>query len=407
MELLPYNRQFIDEDDILAVTEALRSPFLTTGPIADEFERELAAYVGSKYAVACCNGTAALHIALLALGIKKGDAVLTTPNTFLSDANAARFIDADIIFADIDPETANLCPQRTREALQSNPNIKAIIPVHFAGQPVKVEEFKKLSDEYNVVILEDGCHALGASYTDKTGNVHKVGSNSFCDLTTFSFHPVKNITTGEGGAVTTNNEELFKLLKKYRSHGNSKEPNEMTYEENAFTEIDGEKVFNPWYYEMHYLANNYRISDFQCALGLSQLKKLDYFIERRNLLANLYRQSISKLNHDRIRSLSQEPGNRNAYHLFVVLIPMQSLRGGRANLMNRLRKRGINTQVHYIPIYQQPYYRQYFGKLLKFDNAENYYNECLSLPLFPALTNEHPQLIVNHIDEIISDLWID
>jgi UDP-4-amino-4,6-dideoxy-N-acetyl-beta-L-altrosamine transaminase len=405
MEILPYGRQFIDEEDIQAVVEALRSPFLTTGPIAEEFERKLAEYVGARYAVACSNGTTALHIALLTLGLTEKDTILTTPNTFIADANAARFIGADVVFADIDPHTANLCPKSARKVLEQNKNIKVIIPVHFAGQPIEAEEFQKLSKEFGVSILEDGCHALGSSFTDSKGKVHKVGGNAYCDLTTFSFHPVKNITTGEGGAILTNDETTYKLLRRYRSHGTTKEPDEIQLKEQAFTEIDGQQVYNPWYYEMHQLANNYRISDFQCALGMSQLKKLDRFVERRNKLVDLYHKAIDETSNGKVTPLFQKVGIVNAYHLFVVRIQMSSLKGGRANLMNKLRARGINTQVHYIPLYHQPYYRNYFGELLHFENTEKYYEEALSLPLFTALTDEHPSMIINTLNEIIEELW--
>ena len=246
---------------------------------------------------------------------------------------------------------------------------------------------------------------MGSSYEDSTGAIRRVGSNVYSDLTTFSFHPVKNITTGEGGAITTNDDEVYHLLKRYRSHGNTKVPEEVKYKDLAFTEINGKLEYNPWYYEMHQLANNYRISDFQCALGLSQLKKLDGFVKRRNELASLYHKAIEEICPDKISPLHQREGIINAYHLFVVRIPMKSLKGDRAGLMYRLRDQGINTQVHYIPMYKQPYYREYIGKEISLENTEDYYDECLSLPLFPALNNDHPFMIVKAIKTIIDELW--
>lgn len=269
---LPYNRHYLDDLDIQAVVDALHNPFLTGGPEVARFEAEIAEFVGAKYAVVCANGTAALHLAMMALDIGPGDHVLTTPITFVADANAPRFVGAEVVFADVCGTNANLDPVRAREVLSGTPNVNCIIAVHFAGHPVDMEAFSEIGSEYHVPVVEDACHALGAEYQDAQGKWHRVGSCAHSTMTTFSFHPIKNITTGEGGCITTNDEGLYNKLRQLRGHGTTNDEVLIVNRAQAFTEMDGASIQNPWYYEMQMLGFNYRLSDFQCALGRSQLK---------------------------------------------------------------------------------------------------------------------------------------
>ena len=398
--------QSIDEDDIRAVSEALRSPYLTTGPLADQFEQALANYLGVKHAIVCSNGTAALHLSMLALGIGSGDKVITSPITFLADANAPRFCGADVLFADIDPKTINLDPLKVREILEKDDKVKAIIPVHFAGQACDMRAFSEISKEFNVHIIEDGCHALGGSYIKGSKPV-KVGSCADSTFTTFSFHPIKNITTGEGGAITTNDDALNEKLRLLRSHGNTRNPKDFIYTDLSTTDIDGSSIINPWYYEMQELSYNYRLTDFQSALGISQLKRLDSFIKERNLLANYYEEELEKLNDNKILPLANFSGTNHGRHLFVVKIPMHRVKGGRALIANELLNQGIQTQVHYIPIHFQPNYQEYFNQKLHFPEAEDYYAQCLSLPLFVGLKKREIRKIIHTLSHIINKNWID
>ena len=401
---LPYNSQKLDESDIKSVMNALRSPFLTTGPIADEFEKELAKYFGVKYVVVCANGTAALHLSMLALGIGPGDKVVTSPISFVADANAPRFCGADVIFADIEPTTINLDPQEVRKVLKREKNVKAIIPVHFAGQPCRMDEFSKIATEFNLNIVEDGCHALGGSYI-KNNNSVKVGSCADSHLTTFSFHPIKNITTGEGGAITTNDKNLYKKLRLLRSHGNTRNSDDFVTHDLSHTNFKQSKLLNPWYYEMQHLSFNYRLTDFQVALGKSQLKKLDKFINKRNELSKLYDKLFEELDQGKILPIDNFLEGTHGRHLYVVRIPMDQLDGGRAKLMMDLLEEGIQTQVHYIPIYLQPNYREYFKKKLHLPFSEEYYKTCLSLPLFVGMTKKDVKRVVSTLNKILDKDW--
>lgn len=401
---LPYNRQYIDEDDIKSVVDSLRSDFLTTGPEAELFERSLCEYTGAKYAVVLSNATAALHVGLQALNVTSDDTVLTTPISFVADANAARFLGAKVTFADVSDKDANLDPVKVRELLDQKKGIKVVIPVHFAGQSVDVEKFAEIAAEYGVSIVEDACHALGASYRDSKGAVHRVGSCRHSDMTVFSFHPIKSITTGEGGAITTNDVEIYERLRTLRVHGTTRQPEKLRNEDMAFTEVDGKKIVNPWYYEMQELSPNYRISDFQCALGRSQLKKVDKFIERRRCLASGYRDALRAVEQPLVQALVSNDDSLHAYHLFVVRIRFEKLKGGRAALMYYLSDRGIQTQVHYIPIYLHPYYQSLLDELPVCPNAETYYGECLSLPLFVGMDDTDPKKVVEILVSGISEL---
>lgn len=400
-QIFPYNKQHIDQDDIDAVVKSLTGDFLTTGPISAQLEQAIASYVGSQYAIVCSNGTAALFLAMQALELKSEEAVLTTPITFVADANCARNLGAQVYFADVNPETINLCVNETRKVLEKRKEIKIVIPVHFAGYPLDLCAFDELAKEFNVTIVDDACHAFGGSYVDKSGKILKIGNGKHSKMTIFSFHPIKNITTGEGGAITTNDKKLYEKLVELRRHGIVNEPSKMINKEMAFTKIDGKEVSNPWYYEMQNLSCNYRITEPQCALGLSQLKKIDTFISKRNLLADHYQVAIGKYVKDIVKPLKKIEQGIHGYHLFVIQMEMKNLKGGRAALMLELQRSGIFTQVHYIPIHLQPYYQNHFKVRQKFEVAENYYENCLSLPLFVQMNEQDPDFIIQKLSQAI------
>lgn len=367
---IPYGRQYIDEEDIQAVVETLKSDYLTTGPKIDEFEKIVAEYVGAKYAVAVSNGTAALHIACLAIGLKEGDEVITTPNTFAASANCVLYCGASPVFADINPDTLNINTRDIRNKI--NKRTKAIIAVHFAGQPCDMDEIHAIAKEYNLIVIEDAAHALGAEYKG-----HKIGSLS--DMTTFSFHPVKHITTGEGGMITTNNEDLYRKLKMFRTHGITRDTELMVNNEGS------------WYYEQLYLGYNYRITDIQCALGISQMKKLNHFIKRRNEIVNIYNQAFQ--NNDEIILPIILDGCISSWHLYV--IQLKSL--NRKFVFDQLRQNNIGVNVHYIPVYKHPYYRDNGYANVKCLEAELYYSRCISLPIYPNLSVAEQEYIINHL----------
>ena len=384
MKKIPYSRQKIDRSDIDAVCEVLSSDFITQGPKIDEFERIFANYCGAKYAVAVSNGTAALHLAAKAAGLKEGDEAITTPITFLATANAILYAGAMPVFADIDYDTVNINPDEIVKRLTRR--TKAILPVDFAGLPCRMREIQKIAKRHGLSVIEDASHALGAEYD--RGQT-KVGSCRFSDMTVFSFHPVKHITTGEGGCITTNNKNYYENLKDLRSHGVYK--NDMTI-----------KQFGPWYYEMKELGFNYRITDFQCALGISQLQKIDNFINRRTEIAHIYDKAFSELG-DCLKVPAQIIGNaKHVWHLYLLRLNMREPGRIRRILFDHLRSSGINAQVHYIPIYKQPYYKKALsGKRIDCPNAERYYNEVLSIPLFPNLTDEATETIIKTVKNFL------
>jgi perosamine synthetase len=371
---IPYGRQWIDEDDIKAVTQALQSDYLTTGPRIAEFEKLVADYVGVKYAVAVSNGTAALHIACMAAGIKEGDEVITTPITFVASANCVLYCGGTPVFADVNPNTYNIDPNEIRKKITSR--TKAIIAVHFAGQPCEMDEIRQIAKEYNLVVIEDAAHALGADYKGKM-----IGSIS--DMTTFSFHPVKHITTGEGGMVTTNDKELYQLLCRYRSHG-------ITRDSSLMTSYDG-----PWYYQQLELGYNYRITDIQCALGISQMKKLDFFVSRRRALAGRYHKAFENL--ENIIMPGQLPGCNSSWHLYVIQVQPQR----RKEIFEKLTAKGIGVNVHYIPVYTQPYYRQRGYEDVSCPSAESIYAGFISLPMYASLSNEEQDYVIEQIKGVI------
>ncbi|MFQ5736262.1 MAG: UDP-4-amino-4,6-dideoxy-N-acetyl-beta-L-altrosamine transaminase [Thermodesulfobacteriota bacterium] len=382
---ISYGRQTIDEDDIRAVIDALTSGMLTQGPLVDEFEASLAQYTGARYAVVCSSGTAALHLACLAAGIGPGHSVVTSPMTFLASANCALYTGAKPLFADIDPETLNIDPDQIARRLEREPCVKAVIPVHFAGLPCDLERIYRMAKERGVTVIDDACHALGASWKDSAGRWQKVGSAAFSDMSVFSFHPVKSITTCEGGAVTTNDAQLYDRLRSLRAHGVVRDAGKLKDRRHA-----------PWYYEMQHLGYNYRLSDIQCALGLSQLKKLDGFVERRAQIASIYTKAFGK--YPFMRTPAQPGGSRSAHHLYPALISFDEMGVCKSRWFELMKEIGINPQVHYIPVHLHPWYMERFGyRPGDFPHAEAAYSREVSLPIYPLLKDEEAGAVVEAV----------
>jgi len=392
---LPYGKHHVSEADIEAVIRALKSDRLTQGPEIPAFEKALAEKVGASYAVACSSGTAALHLAMLVLGIGPGDEVATSSNTFLASANCARFVGAEVRFIDINPSNGLIDPEALRKVLRADNKhkIKAIIPVHFAGQPAQLTTIHALATEHGAKVVDDACHAIGAWY-EHDGQRHDLGGCHHSDMTVFSFHPVKHVAMGEGGAVTTNQPELAKRLQQFRNHGIQKENFS-----NCELSLSPEGEVNPWYYEMHELGCNYRLTDIQAALGLSQLERLSWSLKRRNNLADYYRELIGNTFPDGgICPLDVRNSVYHAYHLFVALIDFNSFGVSRATVMNRLRETGIGTQVHYIPVPLQPYYNQrYQISSADFPQTMKYYERAISLPMYPDLTRRDCERVIDSL----------
>ena len=386
---LPYGRHDIDDDDVAAVAQVLRGDFLTTGPTVDAFEDKLAGITGGKFAVSCSSGTAALHLATLAIGLGPGDLAVVPTITFLATANAVRYVGADVVFCDVDPDTGLMRPQDLEQAIVEHGGaIKAVLPVHLAGQSPDMQGIGEIARKHGIVVIEDACHALGTLYAASGGEA-PVGSCRDSDMAVFSFHPVKVIAMGEGGALTTNDEVLATRLREFRSHGMTRDAARFTNDDLALAK-DG--TTNPWYYEMQELGFNYRASDIHCALGLSQLAKLDKFVERRRLLASRYDALLAPLA-PLVRTLGRMPGCLPAWHLYVALIDFDGAGVTRGELMERLKKNGVGTQVHYIPVHTQPYYQDQYGAK-ELPGATAYYARCLSLPLFAAMDEEDVERVV-------------
>ena len=379
---ISYGRQHITEEDIQVVVDTLKSDFLTQGPKIAEFEKDFAAYCGCKYASVVSNGTAALHLCAMALDIKPGDKVITTPITFVASANGFRYCGAEIVFCDIHPDTYLMDLDKLEDILKASPTgtYKAVVPVDFAGYPVDVERMRVLADKYGFAIVEDACHAPGGSLTDSKGEKNIVGNSKYADLTVFSFHPVKHIATGEGGAITTNNKELYDKVNLYRTHGITKDP--ALLQENH----------GGWYYEMQELGYNYRITEFQAALGISQLKRLNWSIERRNEIAKKYDTAFADTP---IRTPFRAENITHAFHLYIIQVEK------RKELYDFLRQNNIFSQVLYIPAHIMPYYKQLGWKQGDMPIAEEYYNKCLALPMFPSLTEEEQDWVIAKVKEFI------
>lgn len=382
---IPYGRQNISDNDIDAVVDVLRSDFLTQGPVVPEFEKCIAAYCGVSFGVAVNSATSALHIACLALDVGPGDIVWTTPITFVATANCARYCGADVDFVDIDSRTYNLSVERLAEKLeqaQSQGRLpKVVIPVHLAGQSCDMKAIHDLGQKYGFRIVEDASHAIGAGYLDG-----KVGNCRYSDITIFSFHPVKIITTGEGGMAVTNDADLVKKMARLRSHGITRYPEEMTHVP------DG-----PWYYQQIELGFNYRMTELQAALGLSQMKRLDTFVAERRALVDRYKELLVGT---AIVTPWQHPDTYSAFHLYIVRLPARQGVPSRNEAFENLRSGGVGVNLHYIPIYRQPYYEAMGFEHGMFPESESYYSEAISLPLFPGLSHEDQQEIVRLLTEL-------
>ena len=391
--IIPYGRQWIDDDDVAAVAEALRADWLTQGPTIAEFERAVAARVGAKHGVAFANGTAALHAACFAAGMGPGDEVITSPITFVASANCALYLGARIAFADIRPDTYCLDPEKLELAI--TPATKAIVAVDHTGQPCDLGEIGAIAKHHRITLIEDAAHALGATYRGKP-----VGALS--DMTMFSFHPVKHITTGEGGMITTEDPDLARKMRVFRNHGISRDAASMGLGDQAADNVGGVKPGRnpatpaPWYYEMQALGFNYRITDIQCALGLSQLKKLDRSLERRREISQRYTDAFA--NSRVLVTPYQEPDRESAWHLYVIRLRLDAMAKTRRQVFEDLRHRNIGVNVHYVPVHLQPYFRERFGfSRGDFPEAEAYYDGAITLPLHPTMTDEDCARVIDAV----------
>ena len=380
MKPIPYGRQFITQEDIDAVITTLNSDFLTQGPKVLEFEVTFSEYIGCKYAVAVANGTAALHLCALALDVDQSTNVITTPITFAASANCIRYCNGNVFFADIDPNTLLLDINKVKELIESKPNgfFSGIIPVDFAGEAIDMEAFRKLADEHGLWMIEDACHAPGGYFVDSIGQKQNCGNGIFADLAIFSFHPVKHIACGEGGMITTNNEQLYRKLLLLRTHGITKEPTIL------------QENHGGWYYEMQELGYNYRLTDFQAALGISQLQRANQGLARRKEIAKKY--DLAFVDTD-IQNISSSIGH--AYHLYIIKTDH------RLSLYNHLKENSIYAQVHYIPVHTMPYYKHFGWRSGDMPNSETYYQQCLSLPMYPSLTDEEQTFVIETIKKHI------
>jgi UDP-4-amino-4,6-dideoxy-N-acetyl-beta-L-altrosamine transaminase len=386
LPFLPYGRQAIDDDDIAAVSTVLRAEYLTGGPAVADFETDLKSITAAAHAVACSTGTAALHLAYSALGVGAGDCVVVPALTFLATANAAHYAGAEVEFADVDANTGLMMPDHAAAALaraqQRGLRVKVLTPVYLSGQTGDPEGMAALAAAHGAVVVEDACHALGSRYRDKAGVEHRVGAGAHAAATCFSFHPVKTIAMGEGGAVTTPDADLDAKMRMVRNHGMTRDAAAFTQTDLAF---DTDGTANPWYYEMQVEGNNYRASDIHCALGSSQLKKLDRFVARRRVLIALYRDALATL--PMVRPIDLIADSLPAWHLNVVLIDFAALGISRAQVMAALKEQGIGSQVHYMPVPWHPYWRSHCQGQGPWPGAALYYQRCLSLPLFPTMAD--------------------
>lgn len=383
-KFINYGRQCIEEDDIQSVVETLTSDFLTQGPKVKEFEDSLACCCNARYAVAYSSGTAALHGAYFAMGLDEGDEIITSPMTFLATSNAALFLGSKPVFVDIEPDTGNINADLIEQAITDR--TKAIVPVHFAGHPCDLDKINTIAKANDLFVVEDGCHALGAEYRDT-----KIGSCKYSDMTVFSFHPVKTITTGEGGAVLTNDENFYDRLMMFRQHGVTKTADKLINK----TDSDGD-----WYYEMQHLGYNYRITDIQAALGFSQLKKLDRFISRRREIVEIYRKAFE--GNDCFDIPVERDYARSGWHLYPIRLK-DKCKIKKKEIFTKLRENGLGVQVHYIPVHLQPYYQQLGFEKGAYPNAEDFYTREISIPLFSAMSQEDILYVTNVLLSIFNN----
>jgi UDP-4-amino-4,6-dideoxy-N-acetyl-beta-L-altrosamine transaminase len=383
VDSIPYGRQSISDEDIAAVVNTLRSPFLTQGPKIREFEDAFAAYTGARYAVAVSNGTAALHLAAMALGVNEHSRVITTPITFAASANCVRYCGGSVEFVDIRSSDATLDLDLVEQKLEAAPpgTYHGLIPVDFAGRAVDLERCRSLADRFHLWMIEDACHSPGGSFMDRNGQAQKCGNGKFAEASVFSFHPVKHIACGEGGMITTDSEKIYQQLLRLRTHGITKVPSELLRQDEG-----------PWYYEMQDLGYNYRLTDFQAALGLSQLARADQGLSRRREIARRYDQAFHG---SAVEALCAGDGEGHAYHLYVVLVE------NRRGLYEHLHSQNIYPQVHYVPVHKMPYYRN-LGCDAQCPNADAYYDRCLSLPMFPTLSDEQQERVIGAVLEFAS-----
>ncbi|WP_457755683.1 UDP-4-amino-4,6-dideoxy-N-acetyl-beta-L-altrosamine transaminase [Thermodesulfatator indicus] len=382
IKYIPYGKQYIDQDDIKAVEEVLKADFITQGPKVPEFEKKLAEYCDAKYAVVFNSGTSALHAAYFAVGLKEDDEFITTPITFVATANAGLFLRAKPIFIDVEANTGNIDASKIEGKISSQ--TKLIVPVHYAGHPCDMEKIKEIADRYGLSIVEDACHALGAKYKGS-----KIGSCKYSDATVFSFHPVKHITTGEGGAVLTNRNDIYEKLLMFRNHG-------VTKEEEKFVKMkEGD-----WYYEMQFLGFNYRMTDIQAALGISQLKKLDKFIERRRKIVEIYNKAFDCNPYFNIPV--EKDYAYHSYHLYPIRLK-NNYKDKKKEIFQLLRRKELGVQVHYIPVYIHPYYQQLEYREGESPVAEEFYKREISLPLYPAMTEENVNFVIETVFNVFKE----
>ena len=376
--MIYYGKQSINESDIETVMSVLRSDFLTQGPMIERFEQRVAEYCGAKYAVAVTNATLALHIACKAAGLSHGDTLWTSPITFVASANCGRYCGAKVDFVDIDDETYNMSTEELERKLAAGGRPKVVIPVHLAGQSCEMARIYELAQKYGFTVIEDASHALGATYKDT-----RVGSCAYSDMAVFSFHPVKIITTGEGGMVLTNNKNLSEKLVLYRSHGITRDAGKMT------KEADG-----PWYYQQVELGYNYRMTDIQAALGYSQMERLDKFVARRRQLAKRYDELLADLP---LRTPKQSKNTNSSWHIYVVRLDKARIKKSKAKIFEEMKARGVTLNLHYIPVHLQPYYQSLGFRAKDFPVSEHYYEEAFTLPLYYGLTNEQQDVVVSEV----------
>jgi UDP-4-amino-4,6-dideoxy-N-acetyl-beta-L-altrosamine transaminase len=383
---IPYGRQSISEDDIKAVVEVLRSDWLTQGPAVGRFERRVAEYCGAKYAVAVNSATSGLHIACLALGLGRGDRLWTSANTFVASANCGLYCGATVDFVDIDPSTGNMSVEHLAQKLAASERAgtlpKIVIPVHFGGQSCPMEEIAALARRYGFHLIEDASHAIGGRYKET-----RVGSCAYCDLAVFSFHPVKIITTGEGGMVLANRDDLQRKLMRLRSHGTTRDPAQMEGESHG-----------PWYYQQLDLGYNYRMTDIQAALGLSQMGRIDEFVTRRHQLAGRYNQAFRGM---AVETMQQRADAWSAYHLYVIRLQLEKIGRSHRRVFEDLRERGVQVNLHYIPVHLQPYFRKMGFKAGDFPNAEAHYSRAITIPLYHGLSEDDQDRVIRYVRDAL------